>query len=152
MPALEHWSCWSLGWAEKKIWKVIFSVAIEKKLLGCFCGGCCCCYTFVETHREWLSPPLSPSQFSAISLYFTSICKDIYGMIVELRNGTELLGKCSSFTKYLQRHKIINFWYKSSCCLIADGFFFLVLITCLDVYRLFITQLLNCLVLWHFKI
>lgn len=57
--------------------------------------GVLLCYTFVETHREWLFPPLSPSQFSAISLYLISICKDIYGMIVELRNGTELLGKCS---------------------------------------------------------
>lgn len=72
-----------------------FSVVIEKELLECFYGECCCCYIFVETLREWLSPPLSPSQFSAISLCFISICKIIYGMIVELRNGAELLGKCS---------------------------------------------------------
>lgn len=42
-----------------------------------------------------LFPPISPSQFSTISLYLISICKDIYGMIVELRNGAELLGKSS---------------------------------------------------------
>lgn len=41
------------------------------------------------------SPPLSPSQFSAISLAIISSCNGIYGMIVELRNGAELLGKCS---------------------------------------------------------
>lgn len=42
-----------------------------------------------------LFPLLSPSQISAITLYLISSCKGVCGMIVELRNGPELLGKCS---------------------------------------------------------
>lgn len=73
-----------------------------------------------------------------MNLDLNSSCKAIYGMRAEEKNGADLLGKCSlCFTKHLEKHKIINFWYKCSytaaLLLMVSG-----LIRYLDMCRLFI--------------
>lgn len=87
-----------------------------------------------------------------MNLDLNSSCKAIYGMGTEEKNGADLLGKCSlCFTKQLEKHKIINFWYKCSCTaallLMVSG-----LISYLDMCRLFILWLMSPVVSRNFSI